>query len=92
MISSLGTSAVVCGALALFFGVSSLIGLPLGITAWLLGNSDLERMRTGAMDPEGLSATRNGRDLAIMGTVLSGVFGTGWLLYAFFQIVLNGWS
>jgi ssDNA-binding Zn-finger/Zn-ribbon topoisomerase 1 len=90
-IMSLGTISVVCGALSMcLFGVGSIPGLALGITAWVLGNSDLDKMHAGLMDPEGIGSTKNGRDCGIFGTVLSSIFGIGWLMYLVFGILLDG--
>jgi hypothetical protein len=90
LISVMGTVSVMCGALALCVGVPSLPGLALGVAAWVMGNGDLDKMRLGVMDPEGLGSTKNGRDCGIVGTVLSCLFGIGWLLY-FAVRVLGVW-
>jgi hypothetical protein len=59
------------GVLILIFGVLGLVlCAPLGIAAWLMGNSDLQKMRQGLMarDEEGI--TQTGRILGIIATVL----------------------
>jgi hypothetical protein len=51
--------------------VLSIIGLPMGISAWAMGQSDLRKMRAGRMDPDGMRTTESGRVCAIIGTVLN---------------------
>jgi predicted Zn finger-like uncharacterized protein len=59
------------GALILILGILSLVvcGL-LGPVAWVMGNSDLQAMRAGRMDPEGEGTTNAGRICGIIGTIL----------------------
>jgi hypothetical protein len=57
--------------LILVLGILSLvICAPLGIAAWIMGNTDLKEMDAGAMDPSGRSSTNAGRICGIIGTVL----------------------
>jgi hypothetical protein len=78
----LGNSSAVLGSLALVFcGLPGLLGLPLGIAAWLMGNHDLKRMRQGLMDPRGLAKTQLGRECGIVGALLSGVFLVAYTLF-----------
>jgi hypothetical protein len=80
-IALLGNASVVFAALALpFCGLPGLLGLPLGIAAWVMGNTDLAKIRSGAMDPGGSGPTRLGRECGIVGTFLSAAVGVGWLL------------
>jgi predicted Zn finger-like uncharacterized protein len=71
------------GALILVFGIISiasvvlnacyvgvLIGLPLGITAWVLGSADLRKIKNHQMDEEGLGTTQAGWICGIIGTIL----------------------
>lgn len=61
------------GSLILVLGILSILGIgsPItGIVAWVLGNSDLAKMRQGLMDREGESTTNAGRILGIISTVL----------------------
>lgn len=46
-------------------------GIPLGITAWVMGQGDLRKMRQGVMDPRGQSNTSAGRTMGIIGVCLS---------------------
>lgn len=59
------------GVLILVLGILSLMvcGV-LGIFAWLMGKSDLEKMRLGQMDKEGEPLTKVGYILGIVGTIL----------------------
>jgi len=74
------------GAMILVFGIISiasvvlnacyvgvLIGLPLGITAWVMGSSDLRKIKKGEMDEEGLGTTQAGWICGIIGTILQSV-------------------
>jgi hypothetical protein len=76
------------GGLILAFGIISLvavflcpmIGIVLGILAWIWGNSDLRGIEGGEVDPEGRSLIQAGRICGIIGTVLN-------LLYFLFLVV-----
>ncbi|GJQ20857.1 MAG: hypothetical protein HBSIN02_12120 [Bacteroidia bacterium] len=63
------------GALILVLGILSLVmfGLLTGIPAWVMGHTDLRRMREGTMDRTDEGITRAGMILGIIGTVLSGL-------------------
>ena len=52
------------------YGLGILIGLPLGITAWVLGSGDLRKIKKGEMDEEGLGMTQAGWICGIIGTIL----------------------
>jgi hypothetical protein len=57
--------------LILVLGVLSLIiCAPLGIVAWLLGNSDLKEIAAGTMDPAGKDLTNIGRILGMIASAL----------------------
>ncbi len=45
------------------------VGLPLSVVAWVLGQTDLRKMREGEMDPEGQSSTSAGMVCGIIGTI-----------------------
>jgi len=63
------------GTLILVFGILGLvICFPLGIAAWVMGNSDLKAIAAGTMDPEGKQLTNIGR---ILGMVATGLFLLG---------------
>jgi hypothetical protein len=80
-ISFLGNSSTVLGALAIpLCGMPGLVGLPLGVVAWVMGNADLAKMQAGLMDPAGRSRTRSGRDCGIAGLTLSGLCIVGYAL------------
>lgn len=59
-----GTTILVLGILSL------VLCAPLGIAAWIMGNSDLKEMDAGVMDPSGRSTTSAGRICGIIGTIL----------------------
>ncbi|MEX1139961.1 MAG: DUF4190 domain-containing protein [Bacteroidota bacterium] len=63
------------GALILVLGILSLVmfGLITGIPAWVMGHTDLRRMREGKMENTEEGLTRAGMILGIIGTLLSGL-------------------
>jgi hypothetical protein len=77
------------GGLVLTLGVLSLvsalifppIGLPLGIVAWVLGQTDLEKVHRGEMSPTGESDTRGGMVCGVLGTFVGLLVGMGWLVF-----------
>lgn len=59
------------GPLILTLGILSLIVCqPLGLAAWMMGNQDLQQIRSGRMDPQGESLTQAGQIMGIIGSVL----------------------
>ena len=70
------------GGLILALGIISLVGcncfLVPGILAWILGASDLSKIKAGRMDPSGESLTRVGM---ILGIVSTGFYTLMGLLY-----------
>jgi hypothetical protein len=55
-------------------GWPGVVGLPIGITAWVMAHGDLRKIRAGEMDPGGHSLTRAGRICGIIGTLCSSCF------------------
>jgi hypothetical protein len=77
----MGNITLVVGGLSLcLVGLGLLVCLPLGITTWVMANHDLEKMRSGEMEPQGRGQTENGRTSAITGIVLSLFFAAGYAL------------
>jgi hypothetical protein len=60
------------GGIILAMGILSwAIGCPIfGVFAWVMGTSDLEEMRTGAMDARGEGLTRAGRIIGMLHVLL----------------------
>jgi hypothetical protein len=82
LIGGLGKASLVLGGLSLCLPiVPAIVAVPLGITAWIMAVNDLEKMRTGAVDPEGRVQTEDGRNHAIIGIVLAGLFALGWVCW-----------
>jgi hypothetical protein len=76
LIDSLGSICLFCAVMGLCTaGVGVLAALATGIPAVAMAAHDLERMRTGELDPSGRSATEMGRNKAVAGLVLAVVFG-----------------
>jgi hypothetical protein len=67
----------VAGMIASGIHVLSVIGVPLSVTAWVMGQSDLKRMRANQLDPGGAGLTQAGRICGIIGTCLGLLW---WLL------------
>jgi len=60
--------------LVLVFGILSLVACPFfGIAAWMMGNTDLQEIDNGRMDPSGRDLTKAGRICGIIGTLLLGL-------------------
>jgi hypothetical protein len=85
IISIVAAPAVLC---CYFLGPAvPLLGLCLGIPAWVLGRRDLAQMKQGSMDPEGEGITQGGMICGIIGTIMNGVgalFGIAMLIYIIF--------
>jgi hypothetical protein len=56
-----------------------LIGLIPGLIAWVMGQSDLRKIKARAMDPEGQGLTQGGWVCGIIGTALNGLLLVGCL-------------
>ncbi len=70
LILTLGIISLASVTLLMCYGLGVLVGLPLGITAWILGSGDLRKIRNNEMDPEGLGQTQAGWICGIIGTIL----------------------
>jgi hypothetical protein len=77
MIFGFGLGGLICELVG-FFGILcapflffALVGLVLGVVAWVMGTGDLRQMREHVMDPRGESQTRGGRTLGIIAVVLT---------------------
>jgi hypothetical protein len=72
-----GTTILVLGILSL------VLCSPLGIAAWVMGNTDLQAIRRGQMDPSGEGTTQAGRICGMIGTgklALECVVGILWAM------------
>jgi len=79
LVSFLGNLTLASGGLALCLaGFPMLVALPLGIATCLMASRDLQKMRSGEMDPDGRNSTESGRTSAVTGMVLSLIFAAGW--------------
>lgn len=70
LILVLGIISLSFVALSMCYGLGILVGLPLGITAWVLGSGDLRKIKNNEMDIEGLGMTQAGWICGIIGTIL----------------------
>jgi phage FluMu protein Com len=69
------------GGTVLALGIAGLVCCqPLGIAAWVMGNSDLKEIRRGVMDPSGQGLTQAGMIIGIIATVW---FALAVLFYGF---------
>ena len=72
------------GTLILVFGILSLTLCTIftGIPAWIMGKSDLEKIKGGMMDPEGEGTTKAGMICGIISTIL------GLLCIGFYAVII----
>lgn len=71
------------GVLILVLGILSLVVCQLfGIAAWIMGNTDLQEIHMGRMDPSGRDLTKAGR--------ICGMVGTGILIFQLFVMCILG--
>jgi hypothetical protein len=84
----LGIVSLTCIMLSLGIPViPSLVGAPLGIAAWWMGQVDLRRMKAQAMDPSGKGVTQAGWICGIVGSILNALMVLfcagciGWMFY-----------
>jgi hypothetical protein len=76
-----GNVSVLLATLALpTCGLAAVLAIPLGITAWVMGQADLARMRSGDMDPEGWRLTHTGRETGLVGALVAGLVVAGYVL------------
>ncbi len=70
------------GTLILVLGILSLVccGIFTAIPAWIMGNSDLQAMARGEMDPSGEGMTKAGKIMGIIGVA----FFCLWLVFVLF--------
>jgi hypothetical protein len=62
------------GTLILVLGILSLVVCgPIGIAAWVMGNTDLKAIDSGSMDPAGRGSTNAGRICGMIGTILTAI-------------------
>jgi hypothetical protein len=73
---ALGNVCMTLGALSLCLcGTGGVLAVPLGVVVWVLARNDLARMARGEVDPGGRRETENARTAAVVGIVLSLLFG-----------------
>jgi hypothetical protein len=85
MIDGLGSISLALGTMAFcLVGLGTLVALATGIPAVVMANRDLDRMKTGLVDPAGRTATEYGRNKAMVGIVLGLLTGVFWMF-----VVLN---
>jgi hypothetical protein len=76
VIDTLGTISMLAGTLSLCTGpVGMVVSLATGIPALFMARNDLEQMRRGNVDVQGRSRTDMGRVKAIVGIILTTLFG-----------------
>ncbi|MEM7629501.1 MAG: hypothetical protein AAF356_08795 [Planctomycetota bacterium] len=74
------------GVLILVLGILSVVlCAPIGPFAWLMGQGDLKKIKSGLMDPEGKGLTLAGMICGIVGSV----FLIFWVLYIILIVVLG---
>ncbi|HLJ93403.1 MAG TPA: hypothetical protein VKU02_09465 [Gemmataceae bacterium] len=89
LILVLGVSSIVVSTIGgCFMGLGGLIGLPLGIIAWVLGRRDLIKMHEHMMDQDGRELTKAGWICGVIGTVLGSICSVGFLIYVGFVFTM----
>ena len=78
----LGHAGLLWAGLGCLYGLSTVVSLPLSITAWVLARRDLAKMDAGEMDARGMEGTLSGWRCGAGGTFVS----LAWL--AFWGVVL----
>jgi hypothetical protein len=71
LILVLGIVSLVSVVGVVFCLAFNLVGIGLGVAAWVMGNKDLAQIYRGEMDPDGQSQTKSGRNCGIIGMVLN---------------------
>jgi len=61
-----------------FAGIPNVLGLALGLGAWVMGHIDMPKIRSGQMDPRESGMTSAGWILGIIGTLINGLLSTCW--------------
>jgi hypothetical protein len=75
----LADTGLLLGVLALPLGCLALTALACGVVAWWLAIHDLQRMRSGLMDPAGDVATRCARSRGLAGAALGVYAALVWM-------------
>ncbi|HYV36439.1 MAG TPA: hypothetical protein VE988_12080 [Gemmataceae bacterium] len=71
LILGLGIGSVVAAPLGIFcYAIPTVIGITLGVFAWVMGRGDMRQMDRGEMDPDGRGITQGGYICGIIGTSL----------------------
>jgi hypothetical protein len=80
IVLTLGITSIVLGVAGIPFflcwglgAIPAVLGLGLGIPAWIMGHRDLAMMREGVKDPAGRGSTQGGWICGIIGTCVSAV-------------------
>lgn len=75
-----GGAILALGIISIVVGfVCAPAGLVCGVIAWVMGNKDMPRIRSGRMDPSGEGITQGGRICGIIGTIISILMLLYWL-------------
>jgi hypothetical protein len=86
LILTLGILSIICSVM----WFCSPIGLVLGLTAWIMGQGDMKKLRARLMNPEGEGLTQAGWVCGIIGTILGSLCSLGLLAYiGFIATVVN---
>ncbi|MCS6851210.1 MAG: hypothetical protein NZ700_08595 [Gemmataceae bacterium] len=67
-----------------------ILGLPFGLSAWIMGQSDLTRMQARHVEPSGRSLTEAGWVCGIIGTVLNALATLGCCGFGLIGIAQGG--
>jgi hypothetical protein len=76
----------IAGLVLSFLHILAVIGMPLCFAAWRMSRTDLDKMRAGLMDPEGMTSTLFGNRWSIIGMIV----GSIWLVLFVVVFILSG--
>jgi hypothetical protein len=76
------------GTLILILGILGLVVCqPIGIAAWVMGNTDLKEMDAGTMDPSGRGTTQAGKICGMIASILMIIGFVVGILFAILAIL-----
>jgi hypothetical protein len=70
LLDTLATTSLLCGLSSICLVFPALIGLPIGVIAWLLARRELQDIQAGLVDHRGTERIAEAKDWAFKGTLL----------------------
>jgi len=97
LIATLGTISVLlatpglCGAIFPPFALASLVGTVIGLSAVVMGRTDIDQMDRNIMDPDGRGGTLSGKTQGMLGAVLGIIGGSLGGLNILLKLLNGNW-